>query len=389
MANQRVPWLFLEPDCCPLKAGWLDAIEAEYKTAGKPFMGARVEVNEVPLHMSGNGVYPADMFQHGGNALIAGDIAWDVAAASQIVPQAHFTKLILHNWKHEPFANQSEVDNLLSNNSEAQLFHSDKTPSLIERLRERKNNLPVPVQAEPTETVEIANGTIEEGEARESNHPDEANRGTGRKPDFRGGQFICDLFLKSYPKDYEWMSYCVRSIDKFCSGFREVIIIAPDDKCPVPNYPHRLMVEPEAPGINGYLWQGAVKAIAHRYTNAPFILHCDSDCLFTRPVTPETFFMDGKPFWLYVSYDAIEVPWKPITEKFIGHPVEFEWMRRLPCIVPRNVHVELERFCLAKHNKTVQDYVMQQPGSDWSEFNSLGAIAWDKFHDEITWINCQ
>jgi hypothetical protein len=107
MANQRVPWLFLEPDCCPLKAGWLDAIEARIQSGRQAVHGRPGGVAEVPLHISGNGVYPAICIQHAGNALIAGDIAWDVAAASQIVPQAHFTKLIEHAWKHPTFESGS------------------------------------------------------------------------------------------------------------------------------------------------------------------------------------------------------------------------------------------------------------------------------------------
>lgn len=137
MADQKTPWLFLEPDCCPLRAGWLDAIAAEYKAAGKPFTGARVEVADVPLHMSGNAVYPVDMFAHAGLALIANDIAWDVAAASQIVPQAHFTKLIEHAWKHPTFESWEQVEREVS--KEAVVYHASKDGSLIRLLRERTN----------------------------------------------------------------------------------------------------------------------------------------------------------------------------------------------------------------------------------------------------------
>lgn len=32
-------WLWLEPDCCPMRAGWADALEQEYRDAKKPYMG--------------------------------------------------------------------------------------------------------------------------------------------------------------------------------------------------------------------------------------------------------------------------------------------------------------------------------------------------------------
>lgn len=367
----REPWLWLEFDAIPLTPDWLDKIEAEYKTAGKPFMGDKVEVADVPLHMSGIGVYPGVLSNHAGLAYLAHDTAWDVFAASQIVPQAHWTTLIEHSWKRDSvtkenlrvtFASQQMVDNEVS--KDAVIYHASKDGSLIDRLRERENN-----NAQNLLSALVRDRTEQIAAAPEAG-------------------MVCDIFIKSYPADYEWLSYCLRSIDKFCSRFRQVVIIAPDDKCPVPSYPHRLIVSPEPPGLDGYLWQTAVKATAHLYTDATHILHIDSDCIFTTPVTPDTFFIDGKPYWLYSPYSTIEAPWKPITEKFIGHPVENELMRRMPLFIPTFVHAELTRFCLAKHGCSVVEYVMKQPYREWSEFNALGVIAWEQFHDRFTWINC-
>ena len=33
------PWLWMEPDCCPVKADWLDTLSNAYQASGKPFMG--------------------------------------------------------------------------------------------------------------------------------------------------------------------------------------------------------------------------------------------------------------------------------------------------------------------------------------------------------------
>lgn len=438
MANQRVPWLFLEPDCCPLKAGWLDAIEAEYKAAGKPFLGARVEVNDVPLHMSGNGVYPVDAFTHYGLALIAGDVAWDVAAASQIVPQAHFTKLILHNWKHPPFSNQSEVDNLLASNPETVLFHSDKSGSLIELLRERKqfaNTEPNPVSA----SLAVAKqGEASEGPERTGHKPLMRNpsadgpsrqavlpatplpvasvpEGTALVPGSRvgaserDGQFICDILIKSYPPDYERLAYCLRSIEKFASGFRQVILIVPHTGMDGGIWPpgmgnafQRILTVEERG--EGYLFQQTVKASAHEYTDADYVLHLDSDTILTKPVTPETFFRDGKPLWLMTPYAHIQagieaekakdasfhcgaLTWKLVTEKFMVQPVEYEFMRRMPMFVPRSVHVAAAGFCHIWHKQSLTDYILSQPNKEFSEFNALGALAYSRARDDFYWLD--
>lgn len=62
------PWYFFEPDNTPTTIGWLDQLEAEYDSAGKPFMGVvtptRLQRQGVMLtdgeHMVGSGIYPPD-----------------------------------------------------------------------------------------------------------------------------------------------------------------------------------------------------------------------------------------------------------------------------------------------------------------------------------------
>lgn len=145
----REPWLWLEVDTAPLKEGWLDAIEAEYKEAvarGKHFLGDFVHVPEmmgVPDHCSGVAVYPGILSHFAGTAYLAHETAWDVVAAGQIVPQMHKSKLILHRWKHASFDTWEQVEQrIFAVNPEAVLFHADKTSSLIDLLRQQKN-LPV------------------------------------------------------------------------------------------------------------------------------------------------------------------------------------------------------------------------------------------------------
>jgi len=39
MQENKHGWLWMEADCCPLRSGWSDALEQEYRDAKKPFMG--------------------------------------------------------------------------------------------------------------------------------------------------------------------------------------------------------------------------------------------------------------------------------------------------------------------------------------------------------------
>ena len=126
-------YLWLEPDAIPVSPGWMDALEAEYLRGKKPFMGERVDLGEkrpdVPIHMSGIGIYQNPIYMLAGEAYRAHDVAWDIAAKDQIIPNAYWTKLIQHYWKHGTFTHAMEV------RPETVIFHSSKDGSLIDILR--------------------------------------------------------------------------------------------------------------------------------------------------------------------------------------------------------------------------------------------------------------
>src|SRR4029077_15368396 len=132
-------FLWIEPDVVPLVPDWATILETEFKEGvkkGKRFMGDRVLVENVPEHMSGFGVYPPPLSIFAGPAYLSQDIAWDCFAAPEIVPKAHFTKLIQHAWKHPAFTDPHELETQIR--PEAVLFHASKDGSLIELLRKKR-----------------------------------------------------------------------------------------------------------------------------------------------------------------------------------------------------------------------------------------------------------
>src|SRR6185312_6600956 len=188
---------------------------AEYKSSGKPFMGDRVEVNDVPLHMSGVGVYMNPLHEKAGEAYRAHDTAWDMAAREQIVPNAHFTDLIEHAWKHPTFTSIDELSTQISDKTV--LFHSSKDGSLIRLLRQKRGgtkvaihdeNEPGPTPGSPSPLLRSAQGNISPFQYETAP--------------------TCDIFIRTYPNDYEWLNYCLDSIRKYCSGFRKVWVVSPE-----------------------------------------------------------------------------------------------------------------------------------------------------------------
>tara|TARA_R110000868_G_scaffold64854_5_gene194625 strand:- start:1686 stop:2585 length:900 start_codon:yes stop_codon:yes gene_type:complete len=122
------PFLWLEPDAIPLKATWLDQIEREYMACGKPFMGAFVDLPGTKKHMSGIAVYrQVDRFAP--SYVLSHEFAFDIVMADEVIPKAHFTSLIQHDWKPAEGEIQSRVS------TGAVVYHQDKTGVLIDALR--------------------------------------------------------------------------------------------------------------------------------------------------------------------------------------------------------------------------------------------------------------
>lgn len=112
-------WYFYELDNTPVKAGWLQALQREHHESGKPHMGAVVPTRGFTLqqdgsmkpsfgepHMVGTGIYHGEL---GKRSPTIGQIdrvmpwagplePFDIRMRFEIVPNAHNTRLIQHNW---------------------------------------------------------------------------------------------------------------------------------------------------------------------------------------------------------------------------------------------------------------------------------------------------
>ncbi len=143
--NKRGPYFWCELDCIPLRKDWLDRLEAEYKSCGKPFMGANVQIESVPEHLSGNAIYPTNIPEVAPTLVKrtewipkgqdrAYELAFDIAGAREVLPQSHFTNLIQHKFRFKGFESRYEFDAVIDKN--AVVFHSDKKGTIFKYLRE-------------------------------------------------------------------------------------------------------------------------------------------------------------------------------------------------------------------------------------------------------------
>ena len=141
------PVLWLETDAIPIHAGWLDAIEQEYRSCGKPFMG-HLELEVYPKHMAGCGVYPPNWRELSpklASCMDAPDIqmwgpgrgqAFDTYAADQTFPLSADAQTIMQVWNCPPFTR-----GMLKMLDGVALFHQSKDGRLIGLL---SGEIPVP-----------------------------------------------------------------------------------------------------------------------------------------------------------------------------------------------------------------------------------------------------
>lgn len=216
-----------------------------------------------------------------------------------------------------------------------------------------------------------------------------------------------DILIVSCAKHFPWLKYCLQSITRFAAGFRQVKVLIPDGDLTAINsllaefanyagIPIRIQCFQDWPG-KGFLRHEHVIMCADEFTDADFILHFDSDCVFTQPFTPEDFFIDGKPVlmhatyhWLVTSQQANLGMWKECVEKAIGGDSTHEFMRRHPAVHYRKTY-KMAREAIEFHTKkSCADYIAscrEEFPQTFCEFNTLGEIAWRFFRGDYRWWN--
>lgn len=197
-----------------------------------------------------------------------------------------------------------------------------------------------------------------------------------------------DLIYKSYSSDFEFLKFSLRSVQRFATGFRRIVVIVPEGQTPPTGDAETVHFVREHG--EPYLFQQNIKLHADMFTDAEFICHFDSDTIWTQPVTPQDLIVDNRrPIWLYTPYADITTgdgqTWKKPTAKVMRQPVEHEFMRRHPFVTPRWALEGFRKWMWLNHGMSLESYIMGQPGRSFSEFNAIGAWLWFFHRDKVEW----
>lgn len=193
-------------------------------------------------------------------------------------------------------------------------------------------------------------------------------------------EMTTSIFCKGCRKDRFFMEYLLRSLEKFASGFLEIIVVLPEmDRLHFEGVSFhgssvRWVDEPDG---QNYLRQQVFKLRSDEYCAGDLIFVIDSDCFFFDAITPEMFAPTGKPISLLRHWENVGTAeqWRPIVEKFLTFQMIFEGMAALPFIIDRRVLPLIREYAQATHGCSIDEYILRQPNNEFSEFNALSAFA--------------
>lgn len=210
-----------------------------------------------------------------------------------------------------------------------------------------------------------------------------------------------EILVVTFSRDFPYLPWLFRSIAKFCKGFVVRVLVPTPDYAQADAFIQRYLLDKgieasvqsydEWPNL-GFLHHMAQIMRADEWCPAAdFIAHMDADCIFTAPVTPETYIKDGKPYMRYEYFSKLgsrhpgAAAWQAPTQACLPFLVTKETMRCHPGVFHRGLYAEARRQMEIKTKESWEDYIKKQRNEfpqTFCEFNTLGNVALHCFPDK-------
>ncbi len=388
--------LWIEADCAVMHSGWFDEILDEYRGDGQPF-GGDIHLCAID-HMTGVACYHPDWrrIAPGFDKLPGPDPewGWDSMLSGETITRCHRMKTIQQIWRPPlPITAEWAANNI---RPETALFHQVKDGSLIDVLCKQQGIplIPLPAQLEES-TYAKGRQTPENPELVKHLTPHQrmiAGFSTqGAAPGSAG------ILIVTCAKHMDYLRYCLKSIDKFCTGFTEVVVAVEEGEAQQFDWIRKQRVHAYRPANpdKGMLSHEVVKCRADEILPAcEAILFIDSDCMFWKPTSPADFFVDGKPKLLRERYADLRNPlrknWQKAVENSLGFKPEYEgmvahgiihWRDLFPVLrraVEMHTGMDFDEHFTAGRNEFQQEV---------AEFDSMTAIACRDFRHRYHMID--
>lgn len=214
-----------------------------------------------------------------------------------------------------------------------------------------------------------------------------------------------EIVIVTFVRDFSYLEYCLKSIDKFATGFEVVTILIPQKDLAQmlePSFrwnikhPVRIKTFDEWPGAGFLHHMFAVMTTDDWKTGkSGYCAHIDADCVFTEPVTPQDYMRDGKPMLRYEEFDSLcarhpaHMEWFNCTSQCLPFPVKYETMRAHPAVYHVDTYARARERIREKTGEEVDTYIRRQKNSypqTFCEFVTLGNVAMHDHADKYTLV---
>jgi hypothetical protein len=193
---------------------------------------------------------------------------------------------------------------------------------------------------------------------------------------------MIDILQVTYGADIEWTKYSLRSIRKYVTGIREVIVCCPNGVEGIREITRdasvRLMLfDHRDPG---HMQQQFIKLTADLWLppQHEHVVYLDADCVFFKPVDlRRDLFQDGKPILMSADWENQgSSRWRTGTEALLGMSLPWNTMARHPSIF-KTAHVnEVRRHLEIRHRDALEHIILKEWNQGISWFPPRNGKRW-------------
>jgi hypothetical protein len=202
-----------------------------------------------------------------------------------------------------------------------------------------------------------------------------------------------DILIRTYFRDFRWLSLCLRAISAHVEGHRDIVVVMP------PSSLERLPRDHAAFGrsvriltcgeyADDYLGQQITKLTADAFTDADHVAIVDSDCICHAPCSLQTLlFEGGRPVMRYRgrSRRPESDGWRACIADFHGASTPFDPVTASPWLYPANLFAELRATACRRHHMSIDDWVLGRSLDRVSEISLLAGQAWLHRREDFVW----
>lgn len=223
-----------------------------------------------------------------------------------------------------------------------------------------------------------------------------------------------EILIVTHAKDFDWLVYALRCARKHLSGFQGITVAFPRQelerfKLLLDQFEVRLHPYDEVAG-KGFLQHESKMGEADRIVPAGtrYVMHMDADCNFKITTTPQDYFFQDKPVYLYRTWESLSSPdprdparkvvsdcimWKGPTEAQLGYVSDVYTMTRHPTVFPMDFYPLYRAHIEQHHRMGFEQYFLagnkNSHPQDRMDFTAMGQFAWTYMRDRFHWINVE